>query len=43
MTSVSPLPVDGEIPALGYLSRNTDLDAPIAAAGSGVLVLGEIS
>jgi aminomethyltransferase len=43
VTSVSPLPVDGEIPALGYLSRNTDLDAPIVAAGSGVRVLGEIS
>ena len=43
VTSVSPLPVDGEIPALGYLSRNTDLDAPIATAGSGVRVLGEIS
>ena len=43
VTSVSPLPVDGEITALGYLSRNTDLDAPIAAAGSGIRVLGEIS
>ena len=43
VTSVSPLPVDGEILALGYLSRNTDLEAPIVAAGSGVRVLGEIS
>jgi tRNA-modifying protein YgfZ len=43
VTSVSPVPEDGEIPALGYLSRNTDLDAPIAAAGSRVRVLGEIS
>jgi folate-binding protein YgfZ len=43
VTSVSPVPENGEIPALGYLSRNTDLDAPIAAAGSGVRVLGEIS
>jgi folate-binding protein YgfZ len=43
VTSVSPVPENGEVPALGYLSRNTDLDAPIAAAGSGVRVLGEIS
>jgi folate-binding protein YgfZ len=43
VTSVSPVPENGEFPALGYLSRNTDLDAPIAAAGSGVRVLGEIS
>ncbi len=43
VTSVSPVPENGEIPALGYLSRNTDLDAHIAAAGSGVRVLGEIS
>ncbi len=43
VTSVSPLPVDGEAFALGYLSRNADLDAPIAAAGSEVRVLGEIT
>ena len=43
VTSVSPLPVDGEITALGYLSRNTDLDAPIVAAGSEVRVLCETS
>jgi len=43
VTSVSPLPVHGAIPALGYLSRNTNLDAPVVAGNSGVRVLGEIS
>ena len=43
LTSVSPVPESGAILALGYLSRTTDLDAPIAAAGSGVRVLHEIS
>jgi len=43
VTSVSPVPENGDTLALGYLSRNTDLDAPIAAAGTGVRVLGEIS
>ena len=43
VTSVSPLPENGENLALGYLSRNADLDAPIAAAGREVRVLGEVS
>jgi tRNA-modifying protein YgfZ len=43
LTSVAPLPVDGETLALCYLSRNTDLDAPIVAAGSELRVLGEAS
>ena len=43
VTSVSPLPEDGENLALGYLSRSADLHAPLAAASSGVRVLGEIS
>jgi folate-binding protein YgfZ len=43
ITSVAPLPVDGETLALCYLSRNTDLDAPVVAAGSRVRVLGEAS
>ena len=43
VTSVSPLPEDGETLALGYLSRNTNLEAPIVAAGREVRVLGEIS
>jgi tRNA-modifying protein YgfZ len=43
ITSVAPLPVDGETLALCYLSRNTDLDAPIVAAGSELRVLGEVS
>ncbi len=43
VTSVSPLPENGEKPALGYISRNTNLEAPIVAAGSEVRVLGEVS
>lgn len=43
VTSVSPLPEDGETRALGYLSRNTDLDAPLAASGHDVRILGEVS
>ena len=43
ITSVAPSPVDGASLALCYLSRNTDLDAPIAAGGSEVHVLGEVS
>ena len=43
ITSVAPLPVEGETLALCYLSRNTDLAAPIAAAGSEVRVLGAVS
>jgi aminomethyltransferase len=43
VTSVSPLPEDGENLALGYLSRSADLHAPIAAAGREVRVLGEVS
>jgi aminomethyltransferase len=43
VTSVSPIPVEGEILALGYLSRSADLEAPIAAPGYEVRVLGEIS
>src|SRR3712207_2681501 len=43
VTSVAPLPVDGETLALCYLTRITDLDAPVVAAGSRVRVLGEVS
>ena len=43
VTSVSPIPVEGEILALGYLSRSADLEAPIAAPGYEVRVLGEVS
>ena len=43
VTSVSPLPEGGETLALGYLSRNTDLDAPLAASGQGVRFLDEVS
>ncbi len=43
VTSVSPLPEHGEVPALGYISRNTNLETPIVAAGSEVRVLGEVS
>lgn len=43
ITSVAPLPVDGETLALGYLSRNADLAAPIIAGSYGIRVLGEVS
>ena len=43
ITSVAPSPVDGASLALCYLSRNTDFDAPLTAAGSEVHVLGEVS
>lgn len=43
ITSAAPLPVDGQALALCYLSRNADLDTPIAAAGSEVRVLDEVS
>jgi tRNA-modifying protein YgfZ len=43
VTSVAPLPVDGETLALCYLSRNADLDTPAVAAGSEVRILGEVS
>ncbi|PLS85907.1 MAG: hypothetical protein CYG60_10050 [Actinobacteria bacterium] len=34
ITSVAPLPVDRQTLALGYLSRKTDLDAPLQAGGA---------
>ena len=43
ITSVAPLPVDGETFALCYLSRNTDLDAPLLAGGERLEILGEVS
>ena len=43
VTSVAPSPVGGASLALCYLSRNTDPDAPIVAAGSELHVLGEVS
>ena len=43
VTSVAPLKVDGKTFALCYLSRKTDLEAPIVAAGAEVRVLGEVS
>lgn len=43
ITSVAPLPADGETLALCYLSRSADLDAPVTASGSEVRVLGEVS
>lgn len=36
ITSVAPLPVDGRTLALGYLSRKTDLDAPLEASDAAV-------
>ena len=43
VTSVSPIPVEGGILALAYLSRSADLEAPIAAPGYEVRVLGAVS
>ena len=43
VTSVSPIPVGGENLALGYLSRSADLEAPIAAPGYEIRVLGAVS
>lgn len=40
ITSVAPLPVDGRILALGYLSRNADLEAPMRAKDARVRILG---
>ena len=42
ITSVAPLPVDGKSLALCYLSRNTNLDAPLSAGDGRVEVLGEV-
>ena len=43
VTSVAPLSADGATPALCYLSRNADLDAPLVAGDGHVRVLGEVS
>ena len=43
ITSVAPLPVDGKTFALCYLSRNTDLDAPLLAGDVQIEILGEVS
>ncbi len=43
VTSVAPLPVDGENLALCYLSRNADLDAPLVAGDGRVEVIGAVS
>ena len=40
VTSVAPLPVDGNVLALGYLSRGADLDGPLEVRGSKLAVLG---
>ena len=41
VTSVAPLPTNGETLALGYLSRKADPEAPLTAGEHGVRVLGE--
>jgi folate-binding protein YgfZ len=40
ITSIAPLPVDGRYLALGYLSRNTDLDGPLQAGDATVSPVG---
>jgi len=39
ITSVVPLPVDGKVYALGYLSRKADLEAPMRAEDAKVLAV----
>jgi hypothetical protein len=39
LTSVAPLPVDGRIYALGYLTRKADLEAPMTAEDAKVLTV----
>ena len=43
VTSVAPLPVDGKILALGYLSRGADTEGPLEAGQAGIRVLGPAS
>ncbi len=43
ITSVAPIRAGGATPALGYLSRKMDPDAPLLVGGSAVRVLGEVS
>ena len=43
ITSVAPLPVDGNALALCYLSRSTDIDAVLTAGSESIRVLGEVS
>lgn len=42
ITSVAPLQLDGKTLALGYLSRNTDLDAPLTVGEATVASLGAV-
>jgi folate-binding protein YgfZ len=39
LTSVAPLPMDGRIYALGYLTRKADLEAPMSAEDAKILTL----
>jgi aminomethyltransferase len=43
VTSVAPLPVEGRVLALGYLSRGADTEGPLEAGPSGIRVLGPAS
>lgn len=43
LTSIAPLPVDGETLALGYLSRNADVQAELRAGDARVHVLEAVS
>lgn len=42
ITSVAPLPLDGKTLALGYLSRNADLEAPLKIGETTVSSLGPV-
>jgi hypothetical protein len=39
LTSVAPLPVDGRIYALGYLTRKADLETPMSAEDAKILTI----
>lgn len=43
ITSIAPLPLDGKTFALGYLSRNADLEAPLKVGKTTVSSLGPVS
>jgi glycine cleavage system aminomethyltransferase T len=40
VTSVAPLPVDGRVLALGYLSRGADTGGSLRSGNAGIRVLG---
>ena len=43
VTSVAPLPAEGRVPALGYLSRNVDTEELLRSGDARIHVLGAVS